>query len=150
LLGEAVGVALAGIDGNRGRTCECPSARDPATRVSATGGLLGLPEDRLAALHLREDELRAGKARTVEHEIDRRAAPATRDDRCLLDELGLFGPGPLEAVAVDTRGRRPRLACFQHQPALERKHEQIWQLAVCVWVPGDDEDPSAVAHAAAA
>jgi len=59
---------------------ERAAAGDPAARVGGPGGLLGLPEDRLASLHLREDELGAGKTRPIEHEIDRRSPPATEED----------------------------------------------------------------------
>jgi hypothetical protein len=38
--------------------------------VGGTGDLLGLPEDRLASLDLREDELGAGLSGTVENEVD--------------------------------------------------------------------------------
>jgi hypothetical protein len=80
------------------------------------------------------------------------AAPrrATEQDRRLLDELGLFGPTFLESVAVDPRGHRPRLARLQHDPVFEREPQQVGQLAVCVWVASDEEDPAAVGHAAAA
>jgi|SRR6266516_2900081 len=118
--------------------------------LAPRGGLLGLPEDRLPAFHLREDELGAGKAGTVEHEIDRRSPPAAEQDRNLLDDLSLGWPRLLEEVAVDARGRRPRLARLQHDPLPEREPQQVRQLAVCVWVPGDQEDASVGAHAAAA
>ncbi len=150
LLVEAVGVALARVDRDRDRACKRAPARDPAAGAGATGGLLRLPEDRLAALHLREDKLGAGKPGPIEHEIDRRSPPAAEQDRRLLDDLSLFGPRLLEAVAVDARGRRPRLARLQHQPAFEREPQQVGQLAVCVRVPRDDEGLSAVGHAAAA
>src|SRR6266545_6962118 len=83
LLSEAVGVALAGIDGDRDRLGEGASAGDPAARVGGAGGLLGLPEDRLAPLDLREDELGAGtlgggRARgRSPPRADGRAAPAS-------------------------------------------------------------------------
>jgi hypothetical protein len=48
--------------------------------LAAPSGLLRLPEDRLAALHLREDELGAGTAGTIEHEIDRRSPPPAEED----------------------------------------------------------------------
>jgi hypothetical protein len=123
---------------------------DPAAGVGGAGGLLRLPEDRLAAFHPREDELGAGKARTVEHEIDRRSPSATEQDGGLLDDLSLGWPGLLEAVAVHTRGRRPRLARLQHDPVLKRQPEQVGQPAVCLWVPCHEEDAGVVAHAAAA
>jgi hypothetical protein len=95
-------------------------------------------------------ELGAGKAATIEHEIDRCSAPAAEQDGGFVDDLGRGRPGCLEAVAVDARGRRPRLARLQHQPASERKQQQVGKLAVSVWVTGDEEGPAAVAHAAAA
>jgi hypothetical protein len=121
LLCEAVGVALAAVDGDRGRAGERSPAGDAAARVGGAGGLLGLPEDRLAAAHLGEDELAAGKPRPLEHEIDRRPAPAAEPHRRLLEDLGVVRPGLLEAVAVDARRRRPRRPCFQDEAARERQ-----------------------------
>ena len=118
--------------------------------LAAPRGLLRLPEDRLASLHLREDKLGAGKTGPIEHEIDRRSPSATEQDAGLLDDLGLGWPRLLEAVAVDAGGRRPGLARLQDDPVLEREPEQVGQLAVCVWVPGDQEDATVLAHAAAA
>jgi hypothetical protein len=109
-----------------------------------------LPEDRLPSLHLREDKLGPGKTGPIEHEIDRRGPLATEKDRRLLDDLSLGWPSLLEAVAVDAGGRGPRLARLQENPVLEGEPEQVGQLAVCVWVPGDQEDASVIAHAAAA
>jgi hypothetical protein len=109
-----------------------------------------LPEDRLASLHLRKDELGTGKTGPVEHEIDRRSPPATDKDGRLLDDLSLGWPGLLEAVAVDARGNRPQLVRLQDDPVIEREPEQVGQLAVRVRVPGDEEGTAAVCHAAAA
>src|SRR6266511_5111821 len=111
---------------------------------------LPISEDRLASLHLGEDELGAGKAGTIEHEIDRCSPPAAEQDRRLLDDLDVLGPGLLEAVAVGARGRRPRLARLQNDPLPEREQQQVGQLAVWVWVATNEEDPAAIAHAAAA
>src|SRR6266540_31850 len=151
LLSEAVGVALAGIDGDRDRLGEGASAGDPAARVGGAGGLLGLPEDRLVPLHLREDELGAGKPGTVEHEVDRGPAPSAEPNRRLLDDPGVLRPWLLEAVTVDARGRRPQLARLQHQPALERQPQQIGQLAVFLRVTRHNENgrSTLTAHAAA-
>jgi hypothetical protein len=150
LLGEAVGVAFTGVDGDRDRTRKGLSARDPAAGVGGAGGLLRLPEDRLATLDLGKDELGAGKPGTVEHQVDRRSAPAAEPDRCLLDDFRILRPCLLEEVAVDARGRRPRLPRFQHQPVLERQPQQVWQPAIGLRVAGNQEGPTAVAHAAAA
>src|SRR2546422_413449 len=92
-------------DGSVGRAC----------------GLLRLPEDRLASLHLGEDELGTRKPRPVEQQIDRRSAPSAETDRCLLDDLGVLRPCVLKAVAVDARGGGQALARLQHQPVLERQ-----------------------------
>jgi hypothetical protein len=82
---------------------------------------LRLPEDRLASFHLREDELGAGKAGPIEHEIDRSSPSAAEEDGGLIDDLSLGWPGLLDAVAVDARGCRPRLACLQNDPVPERE-----------------------------
>src|SRR5215218_10990041 len=113
LLGKAVRIALPRVDRDRDRVGKRAPARDPPTGIGATGGLLGLPEDRLPSLHLREDELGAGKTGPIEHEIDRRSPPATDADGRLFDEVSLGRPGLLEAVAVNARGGRPRLARLQ-------------------------------------
>src|SRR6266545_5296403 len=139
LLSEAVGVALTSVDGDRDRLGEGASAGDPAAGVGGTGGLLRLPEDRLAPLDLRQDELGAGTPGTVENEVDRRPAPAAEQDRRLLDDLGILWPCLLEAVTVDARGRRPQLARLQDQAALERQPQQIGQLAVFLRVTPHDE-----------
>lgn len=122
-------------------------------RVGGAGGLLGLPEDRLAGPHLREDELGGGQPVTVEYQVDRRAPPAAQDDRGLVDDLGVLGPGALEGVAVHARGHRPRLPRFQDESALEREPEQVGQPAVGLWVARHDEDscdaPISLGHAAA-
>ncbi len=130
---------------------EGASAGDPAAGVGGTGGLLRLPEDRLAPLDLREDELGAGTPGTVEHQVDCRPAPTAEQHRRLLDDLGLLRPRLLEAVTVDTRGRRPQLARLQHQPSVERQPQQIGQLAVFLRVTPDDENgrSTLTAHAAA-
>jgi hypothetical protein len=113
-----------------------------------------LPEDRLASLHLRENDLGTGTPRSVKDEVDRRSAPTAEQDRLLLDDLGILRPCFLEAVAVDARGRRPRLPRLQHQPALERQPHQVRQLAVCLRIARHDEGGrvarDATAHAAAA
>jgi hypothetical protein len=129
-------------------------AGDPAAGVGGGGGLLRLPEDRLAPLHLREDELGAGQPGTIEHQIDRRSPPAAQNDRGFVDGFGALWPGVLEAVAVHTGGGRPRFPCFEQQPALEREPQQVRQFAVGLGVPRDDEHsrnaPISPAHAAAA
>jgi len=102
--------------------------RPPGLALRA--GLLGLPEDRLAALHLREHELGAGKPGTIEQQVDRRSPPSALPDRRLFDDLSVGRPAALEAVAVDARGRGPRLPRLQHQPILERQPQQVRQLAV--------------------
>jgi hypothetical protein len=150
LRGEAVRVALAGVDHDRDRTHQRLPAGDPAAGIGAAGGLLRLPEDRLAALHLREHELGAGKPGAIEQQVDRRAPPSAQPDRRLFDDLSLGWPAALEAVAVHARGRRPRLPRLQHQSIFERKQQQVRQLAVGVRVTGDEEGPSVVGHAAAA
>jgi hypothetical protein len=116
----------------------------------AARAFLRLPEDRFPSLHLREHELGASTTGTIEHEIDRCSAPAAEQDGNLLDDLSLGGPDRLDAVAVDTGGRRPRLPRLQHQPILEREQQQVGQLAVSVWVTGDEEHPAALSHAAVA
>jgi hypothetical protein len=98
-----------------------------------------LPEGRLASLHLREHELGASKPGPVEHEIDRCSPPVAEQDGNLLDDLGLGGPGLLEAVAVDAGGQRPRLARLQHDPIPEREQQQVGQPTVCVWGARDEE-----------
>ena len=47
LVGELVGVALAGVDGDRDRPGEGASAGYPPAGVRGRGGLLCLPEERL-------------------------------------------------------------------------------------------------------
>src|SRR5712691_1324011 len=121
LLAEAVRVALPRVDRDRDRVGEGAPAGYPAAGIGGPRGLLRLPEDRLASLHLRENDLGAGTPRSVKDEVDRRSAPTAEQDRRLLDDLRVLGPGLLEAVAVDARGRRPRLPRLQHQPALERQ-----------------------------
>jgi hypothetical protein len=138
------------VDRDRDRVGEGAPARDAAAGVGGPRRLLRLPEDRLAPLHLREDELGAGKAGTIEHEIDRRSPPSAQDDRGLLDDLRVLGPGLLEAVAVDARGRGPRLARLQNDAVPEREQQQVGQPALSVWVASDQEGPAAVDHAAAA
>ena len=154
VLGEAVGVALSGVDRDRHRLGEAAPARDPAAGVRGAGSLLRLPEDRLPPLHLREDELRARKPGTVEDKIDRRPAPAAGEDRRLLDDVCVLGPWLLEAVAVDARCRRPGRAGFEDQPALERQPQQVGQPAVFLRVARDEEGRRLAygvnAHAAAA
>jgi hypothetical protein len=139
LLGEAVGVALAGIDGDRDRLCEAASARDAAARVRSPSGRLRLPEDRLTPFDLGEDELGACLPGPVEDEIDRRATTAADEHLRLVDDLCVFWPGFFEAVAVDTRGRRPRRPRLQHQAVSEGEPDEVGQPAVFLRVPRDHE-----------
>lgn len=153
LVGEPVGVALASVDGDRDLFGEGASAGDAAAGVGSPRSLLGLPEDRLTPFYLGEDELRACLPGPVEDEINRRAASSADEDDCLIDDLWLLWPGLLEAVAIDTRGRRPWRPRLQHHAISERQPDEVGQLAVRLWVARDDEERGVVsvdAHAAAA
>ena len=94
LVGELVGVALAGVDEDRDlREVGGATAGDADPGPGLAGGARGLPEDPFAAaLDAGEHQLRAVLARAVEHEIDRDAAPLAGPDRDPLDDLGLLGP----------------------------------------------------------
>ena len=93
LVGDAVGVALAGIDGDRDGLGEGASARDAAAGVGGAGGLLGLPEDRFAPFHLGEDELRARLPRPIEDEIDRWPTTAADEHNRFVDDVRVVRPG---------------------------------------------------------
>jgi hypothetical protein len=115
-------------------------------------GLLGLPEDRFAPLDLGEDELRPRLPWPVEDKVDRRSPPPTKKHRCLIDDLGVRRPSPLETVAVDTGGRRPPVSGLQRDPALEREPHHVRQPAVPLRVPCNNKQPGSghAVHAAAA
>src|SRR5262245_35666262 len=100
LVGEPVGVALAGVDGD-GYFGEGASARDASTGVGGPCGLLRLPEDRLSSFDLGEDELGACLPGPVEDEVDRRSASAADKDWRLVNDLCVFWPRFFETVAVD-------------------------------------------------
>ncbi len=149
LLGEAVGVALAGIDRDRDRLGEGASARDAAARVGGPGGLLRLPEDRFASFDLGEDELGARLPGPVEDEIDRWPTLAADERGSLVDDLCVFWPWFFEAVAVDACGRRPGRPRLQYEAISKRQPDEVGQPAVCLRVPRDQE-PRRVAHRASA
>src|SRR5204863_8715591 len=100
LLGEFVGVALAGVDEDREvRELGGAAAGNADPGSGLAGRARGLPEDSLSAdLDAGEAELGAVLAWAVEHEIDRDPAALAGADRDLLDDLGLAGP-VLGAVA---------------------------------------------------
>jgi hypothetical protein len=154
LVGETVGIALAGIDRDRDRLGEGAPARDAAAGVGGRGGLLRLPEDRLPPFDLGEDELRACLPGPVEDEIDRRPTTAADEGERLVDDLCMFGPWFFEAVAVDARGRRPGRPRLQHQAVSERQPHEVGQPAIGLRVPRDQKRRQlacrVTAHAAAA
>ena len=153
LVGEAVGVALAGIDRDRHRLDQGASARDAAAGVGGPRGLLRLPEDRLTSPHFGEDELGARLPGPIEDEIDRRPTTAADKDDGLIDDVCVVRPRFFEAMAVDARGRRPRRARLQHEAVSERQPDEVGQPALWLRVPRDKKDGGAVglaAHAAAA
>ena len=71
-----------------------------------------------AALDAGEHELRAVLAWAVEHQIDRDASSLAGADRYLLDDLRVFGPAVLGAVAVHLRGPRPAVTGLEHELAV--------------------------------
>ena len=142
LLGELVGVALAGVDQDRelGEPGgEAAGNADPGPGLA--GGARRLPEDPLAAtLDAGEHELGAVLARAVEHEVDRDTAALAGADRDALDDLGLLGASCFGAVAVDLRGPRPAVARLEHELASrERQPDQERERRVGVGVGSDLE-----------
>src|SRR5262249_28732498 len=140
---EPVGVALAGIDGDRHGLGEGASAWDPTARVGSPRGLLRLPEDRLASFDLGEDELEACLSGPVEDEIGRGPATAADEHWRLVDDLGVLWPGLFETVAVDARGRRPGRPRLQHEAVRERQPDEVGQPALWLRVPRDKKDGGA-------
>ena len=126
LLGEFVGVALAGVDEDRElRELGGAAAGDADPGPGLAGGARGLPEDALAAaLDAGEHELGAVLARAVEHEVDRDATSLAGADRDLLDDLGVLGP-VFGAVAVDLRRPWPAVAGLEHELAGRRSGSRI-------------------------
>ena len=142
LLGELVGVALAGVDEDREvRELGGAAAGDADPGPGLAGRARGLPEDPLAAaLDAGEHELGAVLARAVEHQVDRDAAALAGADRDLLDDLGLSRPAVLGAVAVDLRGPRPAVARLEDELAVgQRQPDQERERRVGVGVGGDLE-----------
>ena len=141
LLGELVGVALAGVDQDRelGEPGGA-AAGDTDPGPGLAGGARGLPEDPFAAtLDAGEHELGAVLPRAVEHQVDRDTAALAGADRDPLDDLGVSGPA-LGAVAVDLRGPRPAVAGLEDELAgREREPDQERERRVGVGVGSDLE-----------
>jgi hypothetical protein len=126
LLGELVGVALAGVDEDRDlREVGGAAAGDADPGSGLAGGARGLPEDPFtAALDPCEHQLGAILARALEHQVDRDSAALAGSDRNLLHDFGVLGP-VVGTVAVDLRGPRPAVPGFQHELAVgERQPDQ--------------------------
>ena len=127
LLGELVGVALAGVDEDREvRELGGTAAGDADPGPGLAGGARGLPEDPLAAaLDAGEHELGAVLAWAVEHQVDRDPAALAGADRDPLDDLRIVGPAVLGAVAVDLRGPRPAVARLEDELAARGSGSRI-------------------------
>jgi hypothetical protein len=138
--GEAVRVALPAVDEDREAFRDGPGTRDPGSGVRCPGRLLGLPEDGRASACLGEDELRASKAGSVEHQVDNRTATAYEGNASLLYDLGDIGPVGLVRMTVDPGRARPGVTGLEHQTTLNRQAQQVGQLAVFLGVAGDQED----------
>src|SRR5439155_7169334 len=80
--------------------------------------------------HFGEDELGARLPGPIEDEIDRRSTTAADKDDGLIDDVCVVRPTFFEAMAVDTRGRRPRRARLQREAVSERQPDEVGQPAI--------------------
>jgi hypothetical protein len=124
--GEAVGVALAGVDEHRqGGEGQRPSGWHAYSGSGFTGGGRALPEDPLtAALDGREHELGAVEPGPVEDQVDGHAPTPARAHGDFLHDVGTLGPG-VGPVAVDLGGARPAVAGLEDEGTVgEREADQ--------------------------
>ena len=149
--GEAVGVALAGVDLDRDLVeLRCAVGGDALAGAGALRGAGGLPEDHRApagppGVGVGEDDLRAVLARAVQDQVDRRAAAPAMADGDLLEDLGLWRP-VVERVAVDAGGGGPAVARLEQDAVLDRQPQQVGQRAVWVGVARDHEAGVGISH----
>ena len=151
LVGELVGVALPGVDGDRDRAGQDASAGYPPAGVPGLGGLLCLPEDRLTAFTWAKTNWeRASLGRSRSRSIaPPRRRPGTTGISSTISISSVHASSL--GVAGGPRGRRPDLAGLQHQSTVERQPQQERQLAVVLRISPHCEErrPSLAGHAAA-